>query len=62
MMSNDAVPNVRFNVAKTLQALVGIVTPVALKTQLRPCLVKLANDKDVDVQYFAQQALKAIAE
>ncbi|THU72136.1 hypothetical protein C4D60_Mb04t08920 [Musa balbisiana] len=45
--SKDRVPNIKFNVAKVVE-----------KT-IRPCLVEVGEDPDVDVRYFAGQALQA---
>ncbi|CAL5442214.1 unnamed protein product [Camellia sinensis] len=58
--SKDRVPNIKFNVAKVLQSLIPIVdqSRVVEKT-IRPCLVELSEDPDVDVRYFASQALQA---
>ncbi|KAG5415081.1 hypothetical protein IGI04_002648 [Brassica rapa subsp. trilocularis] len=50
--SKDRVPNVKFNVAKLLQSLIPIVD--------QSCLVDLSEDPDVDVRYFANQALRSI--
>ncbi|KAA3459764.1 Armadillo-like helical [Gossypium australe] len=68
--SKDRVPNIKFNVAKVLQSLIPIVDQsvnsigynkyeqVVEKT-IRPCLVELSEDPDVDVRYFATQALQS---
>ena len=58
-MSDDRVPNVRFNVAKTLQSLIAQLDPDAVQDQVKPCLVRLADDSDKDVRYFASQALQS---
>uniref|UniRef100_A0A672HS30 Serine/threonine-protein phosphatase 2A 65 kDa regulatory subunit A beta isoform n=1 Tax=Salarias fasciatus TaxID=181472 RepID=A0A672HS30_SALFA len=54
-MSNDQVANVRFNVAKSLQK----IGPKIEKgyAEVKPVLEKLATDQDMDVKYFAQEAL-----
>ncbi|KAI3811914.1 hypothetical protein L1987_16610 [Smallanthus sonchifolius] len=46
--SKDRVPNIKFNVSKVVE------------NTVRPCLVELSEDSDVDVRYFANQALLAI--
>ncbi|KAK1257299.1 hypothetical protein QJS04_geneDACA024262 [Acorus gramineus] len=57
--SKDRVPNIKFNVAKVLQALIPIVNQSVVEQTIRPCLVELSEDPDVDVRYFANQALQA---
>ncbi|KAF3588530.1 hypothetical protein F2Q69_00027531 [Brassica cretica] len=56
--SKDRVPNVKFNVAKLLQSLI----PIVVEKTIRQCLVDLSEDPDVDVdvRYFANQALRSI--
>ncbi|KAM0936226.1 putative armadillo-like helical protein [Dioscorea sansibarensis] len=53
------VPNIKFNVAKVLQSLIPIVDHSVVENSIRPCLVELSEDADVDVRYFAAQALQA---
>lgn len=60
-MANDSVANVRFNVAKTLQRIGPHLEPSAIQSQVKPVLDKLNNDPDVDVKYFASEAIAAIA-
>ncbi|RKP14170.1 phospho protein phosphatase A [Piptocephalis cylindrospora] len=62
---NDPIPNIRFNVAKCLEALVPVVKgdqvlqgPVADK--LRPMLGQLEQDSDADVRFYATRALHII--
>jgi len=57
-MAGDAVANVRFNVAKTLQKLGPMLDQSTIQQQVKPCLEKLRQDSDLDVQYFAQEALE----
>lgn len=52
-------PNIRFNVAKTLQALIGLLDPAVVTAQVKPCLLALSEDSDKDVRYFASQALQS---
>ncbi len=59
-LSHDAVPNVRFNVAKALERLAGRVEPAAAAGTLRATLSTLAGDRDADVRYFATRALKGM--
>uniref|UniRef100_A0A669B9S6 Protein phosphatase 2, regulatory subunit A, beta a n=1 Tax=Oreochromis niloticus TaxID=8128 RepID=A0A669B9S6_ORENI len=60
-MSNDQVANVRFNVAKSLQKIGPILDSNALQTEVKPVLEKLASDTDMDVKYFAQEAISVLA-
>ncbi|GFZ16118.1 protein phosphatase 2A subunit A2 [Actinidia rufa] len=56
----DRVPNIKFNVAKVLQSFISIVDQSVVEKTIRPCLVELAEDPDVDVHFFANQALQSI--
>ncbi|KAJ8445358.1 hypothetical protein Cgig2_010716 [Carnegiea gigantea] len=58
--SKDRVPNIKFNVAKVLQSLVPIVDHSVVEKTIRPCLLELNEDPDVDVRFFANQALQSI--
>ena len=58
-LSRDTVPNIRFNVAKTLHHLIPLLDNNTVQSQVRPCLQKLNEDTDKDVKYFADQALKS---
>ncbi|KAK0181445.1 hypothetical protein PV327_003732 [Microctonus hyperodae] len=60
-MANDNVANVRFNVAKTLQRIGPFLEPNAVQAQVKPVLDKLNTDSDVDVKYFASEAIAGIA-
>lgn len=60
-MANDNVANVRFNVAKTLQRIGPYLEPSAVQAQVKPVLDKLNTDTDVDVKYFASEAIAGIA-
>ncbi|GJN40261.1 hypothetical protein PR202_gb29450 [Eleusine coracana subsp. coracana] len=57
--SKDRVPNIKFNVAKVLQSLIPILDQSVVEKTVKPCLVELSEDPDVDVRYFANQALQA---
>ncbi len=50
-------PNIKFTVAKMLERLVPLVDAGIADQAIKPCLQDLADDADVDVQYFARQAL-----
>lgn len=56
-LADDSVANVRFNVAKTLQKIAPALDESTIKSQIKPVLDKLNGDTDVDVKYFAQEAL-----
>uniref|UniRef100_A0A2D4P2D3 TOG domain-containing protein n=1 Tax=Micrurus surinamensis TaxID=129470 RepID=A0A2D4P2D3_MICSU len=60
-MAGDAVANVRFNVAKSLQKIGPILDNGTLQNEVKPVLEKLTQDPDVDVKYFAQEALTVLA-
>ncbi|XP_074991115.1 serine/threonine-protein phosphatase 2A 65 kDa regulatory subunit A alpha isoform isoform X3 [Calonectris borealis] len=60
-MAADAVANVRFNVAKSLQRIGPILDSGTLQNEVKPVLEKLTQDQDVDVKYFAQEALSVLA-
>lgn len=57
-MTGDAVPNVRFTVAKTLEALCvrGVKTP-ALLEEIDTALHSLSTDSDRDVRFFAMKVI-----
>lgn len=59
-MASDHVPNVRFNVAKTLQLIGPILEPSVVKSDVKPVLEKLTNDTDFDVRYFSSAAIEAL--
>ena len=59
-MARDNVPNVRFNVAKTLELLMTHMTDKsAVSAKIVPILNSLDEDQDKDVKYFAHKALVA---
>nr|CAD1822979.1 unnamed protein product [Ananas comosus var. bracteatus] len=57
--SKDRVPNIKFNVAKVLQSLIPILDHTVVDNTIKPCLLELNEDPDVDVRFFAGQALQA---
>uniref|UniRef100_A0A2K6G3A9 Protein phosphatase 2 scaffold subunit Abeta n=1 Tax=Propithecus coquereli TaxID=379532 RepID=A0A2K6G3A9_PROCO len=61
-MAGDQVANVRFNVAKSLQKIGPILDTNALQGQVKPVLQKLGQDEDMDVKYFAQEAISVVAQ
>lgn len=57
---DDPIPNVRFNVAKSLEVLVPILkqnSTAEISTKVIEVLNKLSKDSDVDVRFFAEKAL-----
>ena len=60
-MAEDPVANVRFNVAKSLQEIGSILDNSTLQTKVKPILEKLTQDQDMDVKYFAQEALTVLS-
>ena len=61
-LGTDPIPNIRFNVAKAL----ALVIPTMKQTdnkivqdQIKPLLLKMKDDTDLDVRFYAQKALSA---
>ncbi|KAJ7169889.1 armadillo-type protein [Mycena filopes] len=67
-LASDPIPNIRFNVAKSLEVLAityGVNPPGTefVRTRIVPALEQQKNDQDADVRYFAARALqKALVE
>ncbi|EDQ91727.1 uncharacterized protein MONBRDRAFT_14476, partial [Monosiga brevicollis MX1] len=59
-LAADKIPNIRINVAKTLETLLTSMGSDAstVDAAMRPTLEKLVADQDVDVRYFADRALQ----
>jgi len=66
-LAMDPIPNIRFNVAKSLESMVPLLlgkdeeAKQMVDTRVRPTLAKLEEDSDNDVKYFAQRALLTVA-
>ncbi|KAJ1840281.1 protein phosphatase 2A structural subunit, partial [Coemansia sp. RSA 486] len=63
---NDPIPNIRFNVAKSLEPLTMALrkspeTAPLEGTIIRPTLARLEEDRDPDVRFFASRSLMAIS-
>ncbi|KAI8089836.1 armadillo-type protein [Halteromyces radiatus] len=61
----DPIPNVRFNVAKSLEVLTPILrnnptTEPLTASKVKPALEKLNDDADMDVRWFAEKALLTV--
>eukprot|EP00002_Diphylleia_rotans_P038030 TRINITY_DN8584_c0_g1_i1.p1 TRINITY_DN8584_c0_g1~~TRINITY_DN8584_c0_g1_i1.p1 ORF type:complete len:574 (-),score=111.35 TRINITY_DN8584_c0_g1_i1:338-2059(-) len=54
-LANDPVPNIRFNVAKTVQSLSTLMSSSILQ-ESKTIVSRLLKDEDRDVQYYAAQA------
>jgi len=59
--TRDSVPNVRFCACRNIMWMLEHhnLGTVALNTVIKPALLELQHDSDIDVQYFAQRALAA---
>ncbi|KAF7722403.1 hypothetical protein EC973_003179 [Apophysomyces ossiformis] len=62
-LSRDPIPNIRFNVAKSLESLVPLLnkdeaTAVLNGSIVKPALETLSQDSDTDVKFFAVRALE----
>ena len=56
-LANDPVPNIRFNVSKTIQGLFPQFSP-ANQSKIKEVLARLAeNDGDFDSKFYAQKTL-----
>lgn len=63
-LANDPIPNIRFNVAKALEQIIPLAKKAGLSSliteQVKPSLLKLNEDADQDVRFFAQRAIAQI--
>jgi serine/threonine-protein phosphatase 2A regulatory subunit A len=62
-LASDPIPNIRFNVAKSLEVLAITFNTSAeghefVQQQIVPVLDQQKNDQDADVRYFATRALQ----
>lgn len=57
VLATDPVANVRFNVAKTLQKISPFLDQPSVDAEVKPILEKLNTDLDVDVKFFASEAI-----
>jgi serine/threonine-protein phosphatase 2A regulatory subunit A len=60
----DPIPNIRFNVAKSLEALIPLMrsfpeSAPLVEESVLPSLKKLREDSDKDVQFYANRAISA---
>jgi serine/threonine-protein phosphatase 2A regulatory subunit A len=59
-MATDAVPNIRFNVAKELEQLTPVCGVEAYESQILPVLTMLMEDDDRDVRHYAEKTAAAL--
>ena len=62
-LSSDPIPNIRFNVAKSLETMIPMLKQNQamldmVSSMAKPTLEKLSSDPDVDVRFFANRALE----
>jgi len=62
--TKDSVPNVRFSACRTLSWMMEHhnIGSTSINTLIKPTLVELEHDSDIDVQYYAQRALQICAQ
>ncbi|KAI9363418.1 armadillo-type protein [Zopfochytrium polystomum] len=64
-LGSDPIPNIRFNVAKSLEQMVPLIKKCDLSALLndsvRPALVKMTEDADTDVRFYATRALQVVS-
>ena len=58
--AHDPVPNLRFSVARALEALAPRLDANARSAVAKPLLQGLSLDREADVQHFALRALAAL--
>lgn len=52
-------PNVKFNVAKMLEKIAPMLEKPVIEHSVKPCLAELCEDGDMDVRFYARQAMYA---
>ena len=62
-LSSDPIPNIRFNVAKSLETMIPLLKQnqailELISSMVKPTLEKLSMDTDGDVRFFATRALE----
>lgn len=58
-LAEDPVPNIRFNISKTIEAFYPKMTPGS-KIKCEGAVKKLCNDSDFDCSYFAKKCMEKI--
>ena len=64
-LAQDPIPNIRFNVAKSLEVLATTFASLPegqamIHTKIMPVLEAQKNDPDADVRYFAAKAQQTV--
>jgi serine/threonine-protein phosphatase 2A regulatory subunit A len=59
-LTHDQIPNVRFLAVKCLRVLYNITDSILFKKEIRIGMERLLADDDVDVRYFAEEALQGL--
>nr|CAD2152927.1 unnamed protein product [Meloidogyne enterolobii] len=59
-LCNDSVPNVRFNVAKTLTRIGKVLDAQTINTEIKPLVTKMGEDQEFDVRFFAEETKEAL--
>lgn len=64
VLAADPIPNIRFNIAKSLSTIIPLLKKAnlqpVLSEKVKPILVKMQDDGDVDVRYYSQVALALV--
>jgi len=60
-MCEDPVPNIRFNVSKTLSKVIGRIDAGVVGSKVKPVLQQMCEDQDPDVKYYSYVALQQCA-
>lgn len=58
-LAEDPVPNIRFNISKTIEMYYTDMTPGS-KIKCEGAVQKMCNDKDFDASYFAKRCMEKI--
>ncbi len=53
------VPNVKFNAAKMMAKVAPLLERQVVDRYVKPALTDLCEDKDIDVRFYAREALAA---
>lgn len=59
LLAEDPVPNIRFNVSKTIEVYYAKMTPGS-KIKCESAVKKMCGDSDFDCSYFAKKCLDKI--
>lgn len=59
-LCKDPIPNVRFNAAKALKKVIEVLPEPSIVAAVSEALPALIQDTDIDVQFYAQEALESM--